>query len=79
LDLLQDVYPYGPFDLIVCRNVLIYFLDDDRHRIIRELAQHLAGDGILFLGGTEVLLSPNEFGLQQIGPALYRRKPSGTS
>jgi chemotaxis protein methyltransferase CheR len=74
LDLLQDPYPPGPFDLILCRNVLIYFTPEERHRVVGRLVERLCPAGVLFVGATEVLLNPEDFGLTVVYPALYRRR-----
>lgn len=44
---------YGDYDLILCRNVLIYFAQDDATAIVGALARRLATDGILLLGHAE--------------------------
>jgi chemotaxis protein methyltransferase CheR len=66
----------GRFDVILLRNVLIYFDHSTRQRVMRGVRQHLADDGILILGGTEdagalgVELEPCERrGFYQAGPA----------
>jgi chemotaxis protein methyltransferase CheR len=46
----------GVFDVILCRNVLIYFKDDQILRVIDRLADHLATDGLLAVGVSESLL-----------------------
>ncbi|MCY0884676.1 MAG: methyltransferase domain-containing protein, partial [Firmicutes bacterium] len=75
LDLLHDPYPPGPFDLILCRNVLIYFRAPDRERVLGRLASRLGPDGLLFLGATELIGRPEAHGLEWVAPALYRARP----
>ncbi len=56
LNLRDDVYPVtGVFDLIFCRNVLIYFDAELRLRVVQRLLNHLAPTGYLFLGHAETL------------------------
>jgi chemotaxis protein methyltransferase CheR len=44
-----------PFDIIMCRNVAIYFSENDRGRMFRNMGQYLARDGRLIIGSTESL------------------------
>ena len=55
-NLLGDLRPLGRFDVILCRNVLIYFDQDTKSRILTAMARQLAPDGVLYLGGSETLL-----------------------
>jgi chemotaxis methyl-accepting protein methylase len=55
-DLLADGAPPGPHDLIVCRNVLIYFDRETQERLFESFYQALAPDGFLMLGKVETLL-----------------------
>jgi chemotaxis protein methyltransferase CheR len=59
-NLLDEPAGFGTFDIILCRNVLIYFDIDDKAKILDRLARHLAGDGALFLGGAETVLGITE-------------------
>lgn len=70
-NLLSASYP-GEKDLIVCRNVLIYFTDDAKVEIIRKFTQSLKPNGILFLGSTETLVQ-GATGLKNIAPFIYKR------
>ncbi|KQN37613.1 hypothetical protein ASG37_11320 [Sphingomonas sp. Leaf407] len=53
--MIADAAPlhFDGYDLILCRNVLIYFAHDDATRIVGALADRLAGDGLLLLGHAE--------------------------
>jgi chemotaxis protein methyltransferase CheR len=55
-DLLGDVPPHGSHDLIVCRNVMIYFDRDSQERLFDTFHDSLAPDGFLVLGKVETLL-----------------------
>ncbi len=53
LNLLQDFTHLGSFDIIFCRNVLIYFDQDTKVAIFERLARVIEGDGFLVLGAAE--------------------------
>lgn len=72
-NLLADPYKKG-FDLIICRNVLIYFKDDAKEQIIHRFAQSLDVGGYLFVGGTEHLRDPKVFGLEATADMFFYRK-----
>jgi len=56
LNLNDAIYPQiGRFDLIFCRNVLIYFDVESRRRVINKLLDHLAPEGYFFVGHAETL------------------------
>jgi chemotaxis protein methyltransferase CheR len=69
--------PPGPFDLIVCRNVLIYFNRQLQVRLLREFHRLLSPEGFLVLGKTEVLLAECRVLYQAVDPSeriyLYRQ------
>lgn len=60
------------FDLIFCRNVLIYFRAETKEEVLRAIASRLAIGGTLFLGQAESWPSPVE-GLRVVRPSIYRR------
>jgi chemotaxis protein methyltransferase CheR len=72
-DLLRDAYPSGPFDLIACRNVVIYFTEAAKARIFDGFVAALGQGGILFLGGTESIMRAQSLGLTVVGPGFYRK------
>jgi chemotaxis methyl-accepting protein methylase len=55
-DLLSDGPPAGPFDLIACRNVLIYFDRETQEALFESFHEALAPGGFLMLGKVETLL-----------------------
>jgi len=64
-------YPVdGNFDLVFCRNVLIYFDRDTKAAVVDRLSRHLAPGGILFLGHSETLHS-GAHALRHVGPTAY--------
>lgn len=71
-DLLADPYPQEQH-LILCRNVVIYFTEEAKGRVHRQLARSLVPGGYLLVGATETLLTPGPLGLEIAGPFLYRR------
>lgn len=55
-NLLQDTGQLGSFDIVLCRNVLIYFDRPTRGKVFDMMASRLASDGVLVLGSTESIL-----------------------
>lgn len=56
-NLLEDFSHLGQFDIIFCRNVLIYFNDEVRRSILERIAGQLRSGGLLILGSAETMLS----------------------
>jgi chemotaxis protein methyltransferase CheR len=56
LNLLADLSHLGQFDVIFCRNVLIYFEQATKTAVLDRVARQLARDGYLYLGGAETIL-----------------------
>ena len=56
LNLLSDFSSLGTFDLIFCRNVLIYFDQDTKTSVLNRLARVTAADGYLILGAAETVV-----------------------
>jgi chemotaxis protein methyltransferase CheR len=72
-DLLGGSYPTSQYDLILCRNVLIYFNDEARERIYANLSRALKPGGILFVGGSERLSDHQAAGLSFLKPFFYEK------
>ncbi|HEY9856704.1 MAG TPA: protein-glutamate O-methyltransferase CheR [Stenomitos sp.] len=68
--------PPGPWDLILCRNVLIYFDNPFREALLERLYQALTPGGYLFVGEAETLhLVPHRFKPVEVGSALVYQRP----
>jgi chemotaxis protein methyltransferase CheR len=55
-NLLADLRPLGQFDVVFCRNVLIYFDQPTKARVLDAIARQMTPDGVLYLGGAETVL-----------------------
>ncbi|MBR7553252.1 CheR family methyltransferase [Allobacillus sp. GCM10007491] len=71
-NLLADSFT-GKYDLICCRNVLIYFTDEAKTKIYTQFAHHLNEGGILFVGSTEQIFHPEKYGLRAIDSFFYQK------
>ena len=83
LNLAEPFPPVGTFDLVLLRNVLIYFDQPTRHGILRRMHQHVAPDGYLLLGSSETTLDlpPDLHAMwdrEQIG-RVQAHRPAGSS
>jgi chemotaxis methyl-accepting protein methylase len=75
-DLIGDAPPRGPFHLIACRNVLIYFDRDTQTRLFDVFHDALAPGGFLLLGKVETILGPSRarFAAVDARERIFRRK-----
>lgn len=71
-DLLKDNYPEN-CDLIICRNVLIYFTDEAKNKIYARFNKALKKDGLLFVGSTEQIMQASQLGFTGYKPFFYRK------
>jgi len=71
-DLFADRFESG-FDLIVCRNVVIYFTAEAKSQLYAKFNAALRPGGVLFLGGTEILAGSKELGFQSFGISFYKK------
>lgn len=65
----------APFDLIFCRNVLIYFQPETKIQVVRRLLNHLSPDGYLFVGHSESLNHLTEC-VRSVVPTVYVQSPA---
>lgn len=71
-DLLKDNYPSN-CDLIVCRNVLIYFTDEAKNKIYTDFHKALRKDGLLFVGSTEQIIQAQQIGFSNFKSFFYKK------
>ena len=65
-NLLENLTSFGKFDIIFCRNVLIYFDEATKAKAIDSLCNQLEPKGFLFLGATEVVMESNKDRLELV-------------
>ena len=61
------------FDVIFCRNVMIYFDTETKERLVSRFAEALVPGGTLYIGHSERVTGPATRMLQPAGPTIYRR------
>jgi len=71
-DLILDNYESN-FDLVVCRNVVIYFNQDVKDRIYKKMAASLKKGGLLFVGATESIYNYKEYGFEKTSTFIYKK------
>jgi chemotaxis protein methyltransferase CheR len=77
INLLESYASLGKFDIIFCRNVLIYFSPEVKKQILQKIAACLQDDGILFLGASESISGlSDKFKMVRCNPGLYYTKKS---
>ncbi len=77
-NLLSDLRGLGQFDIVFCRNVLIYFDQPTKARVLEAIARQMPADGLLYLGGAETVLgitdrfvaAPGERGVYWLSDAV---------
>ncbi|MFA5524859.1 MAG: protein-glutamate O-methyltransferase CheR [Tissierellales bacterium] len=75
IDLLEDRYPEN-CNLILCRNVLIYFTEEAKVNIYKKFHDSLSNDGVLFVGSTEQIIMPERYNLKSAKTFFYKRNIS---
>lgn len=74
LDLLKDEYPKN-MNLIVCRNVLIYFTEEAKEKVYSKFSASLVQKGILFVGSTEQIILPYKYSFKSLKTFYYSKEP----
>lgn len=79
-NLLSDLAGLGRFDIIFCRNVLIYFDQPTKARALDAVSRQLSPDGVVYLGGAETLLGLNS-GLSPMsgGHGIFQKGVAATA
>lgn len=77
-NLLEEPKDNG-FDLILCRNVVIYFTDDAKDQLYERFFRALKPGGILFVGGTERIFKSREIGYESPIPFFYQKPLQGVN
>ncbi|MGL4730124.1 MAG: CheR family methyltransferase [Clostridium sp.] len=71
-DLILDSYENN-FDIIICRNVVIYFNQDVKDKIYDKFSKSLKKGGILFVGATESIYNYKAFNFEKVSTFIYRK------
>lgn len=74
LNLLGDWPMQGQFDVIFCRNVMIYFDNPTKERLIQRFAEKLVPGGWLYIGHSERVTGPALEHVVSMGPTIYRKR-----
>ena len=75
LNFMDENYPINEkYDIIFCRNVLIYFDRETQEKVINRLCRHLKPNGYFFLGHSESITNI-DVPLKQVKPTIFRRNP----
>jgi chemotaxis protein methyltransferase CheR len=73
-NLLEDIRTLGRFDVVFCRNVLIYFDPESKRQVLEKIAGQMAEDGFLILGAAETVIGLTEaFAPHPQHRGLYQR------
>lgn len=71
-DLVLDGYE-GGFDIIVCRNVVIYFTNEVKDKIYDKFSKSLNSGGIFFIGATESIYNYKQYGFEKLSTFIYKK------
>jgi len=71
-DLILDNFDNN-FDLVVCRNVVIYFNQDVKDKIYEKISNSLKKGGLLFVGATESIYNYKDYGFEKASTFIYKK------
>lgn len=71
-NLLKDPYDHH-YDLIVCRNVMIYFTEEAKDQIYQSFSKSLRSGGVLFVGSTEQIFNPSRYSFDIEDTFFYKK------
>ncbi|PKM86643.1 MAG: chemotaxis protein CheR [Firmicutes bacterium HGW-Firmicutes-12] len=71
-NLLRDAYP-SQMDLIICRNVVIYFTEETKSMMYKKMFDSLKPGGVLFTGSTEQIFQARDIGFESSAVFFYRK------
>ena len=71
-NLLAEPFESG-FDLIICRNVMIYFTEEAKHELFMKFSQALRPGGVLFVGSTEQIFQPKQYQFEAEDTFFYKK------
>lgn len=73
LNLLSDIFPSN-CNLILCRNVMIYFTEEAKDKLYKKFHNALATEGIFFVGSTEQIIMPQKYGFINLRNFFYKKQ-----
>ncbi|PYZ94511.1 chemotaxis protein CheR [Salipaludibacillus keqinensis] len=71
-NLLAEPFDKG-FDLIICRNVMIYFTEQAKDELYQKFSNALKPGGVLFVGSTEQIFNPQRYGFETEDTFFYKK------
>lgn len=79
LNLIDEWPMKGQFDVIFCRNVVIYFSDNTQEALWHRFSKKMRSNGLLLLGHSERIQKPEEYSLRVAGVTSYRKTSNSDS
>jgi chemotaxis protein methyltransferase CheR len=73
MNLLRDEYPKG-FDMVVCRNVMIYFTEEAKDEMYKKFYESLVHGGYFFVGSTEQIIQPQRYNFESNRTFFYYKR-----